>query len=220
MAQGMYQNLRGPLSEGSRQQIMAAWEQAMAEHADSPQVLLNAASFLERTDPERALGILQKAKTLSAAPGPEYAERIALIYAAAELAALDSGGKLNNIEMSRESVEKLRGQLQSSGDPALLAATGKILVQLSEHNTRGLELIQQAIRLDPGNAEWTEALQSAEAEPQRRLNYQQLMKAQRPQPGTPRISSHVADANLVSKVDPVYPPRALAARIREWLNSP
>lgn len=219
MAQGIYRS-REWLSQESRDQIRPAWEQAMAEYPDSPRVLLNAASFLERIDPERGLEILQRAKAMDAAVGPECERKAAAIYAAAESAGLGLAGKLNTIEMSRETGEKLRTQLENSGDPALLAATGQILSELSSprdngaQQRRGLELIQHAIQLDPGNAKWTEALESAEAEPQRKLNYETLMKPHPPQPGIVRIGSGVADASLVSKVDPVYPPLARSARVQ------
>jgi protein TonB len=40
------------------------------------------------------------------------------------------------------------------------------------------------------------------------------MKADSPQPGIVRIGSKAAEASLVSKTDPVYPPKAVAARIQ------
>ncbi len=202
-----------------RDQIKAAWEQAMADHSDSPHILLNAASFIEQTDPEPGLRILERAQAMDRATGPEYELAIAAIYATAERAGLGLT-KISNIEMSHETGEKLRAQLESSGDPALLAATGQILAELRSPSDgdvpyrHGLELIQRAIQLDPGNAKWTEALESAEAEPQRNLNYESLMKPQPQRPGTVRISSHVAESGLISKVDPVYPPLAASARVQ------
>ena len=83
-----------------------------------------------------------------------------------------------------------------------------------EQNRRGLELIQEAIQLEPSNPKWTEALEWAKAEPQRQLNYQNASIANIVRPGVVRISAEVAAANLVSKTDPVYPPLALQARIQ------
>jgi TonB family protein len=78
---------------------------------------------------------------------------------------------------------------------------------------RGLALIRQAIALDPGNAKWTAMLEDALAEPARRAAFQRL-RSEPPKPGFVRIGSAVAEASLISKVDPIYPAVALAARIQ------
>jgi hypothetical protein len=220
MAEGVFHPIKS-LSDESREQIQAAWEKAVREHADSPVVLFNAASSLQRTEPDRGLELLRQAEALDV-PAKQimYEHSVATIYAAAELQRLRPGGAINNIQMSDDSSARLRERLKESADPALLAEVGRILVQLNrprggeEQHHLGLELIQQAIQLDPGNAKWTKALQSAEAEPQRQLNYERLAHSEPLQRGTIRIGSQVAESSLVSKIDPVYPPFARAAHIQ------
>jgi beta-lactamase regulating signal transducer with metallopeptidase domain len=219
MAQGSFRG-RDPLSESSAEQIRVAWEDAVTRHADSPAVLVNAALFLERTDPERGLQLLRQAQSLDAGARDQPEREISTIYTAAELEAISPGVQLNNLHMSYETAVKLRAQLEASGDPALLAAAGRTMVEFNvppraseEQNSRGLELIRQAIALDPGNAKWTEALEEALTEPQRRLAFERL-RTEPPQRGLVHIGPSVAEANLVSKVDPVYPPLALTARIQ------
>ncbi len=218
MAQGMFR-FSVQLSDSSAEQIKTAWEDAVAKHGDSPVVLANAASFLERTDPERALQLFRDAQQLDASPN-RYEWAIAMIYAAAEAQAIQPEARLNNITMNSETLARLREQLAASGDPALLASVGRILVQLhapalggEQQNSRGLALIRQAIALDPGNPKWTTTLEDALAEPARRAAFQRL-RSEPPKPGLVRIGSAVAEASLISKVDPIYPAAALAARIQ------
>jgi hypothetical protein len=220
MAEGMFHPIKS-LSDPSREQIQAAWEEAIVKHSNSPVVLFNAASSLQRTEPERGLELLRQAEALDV-PAKQimYEHSIAAIYAAAELQSIHPGGEINNIQMSDDSSARLREGLKESADPALLAEVGRILVQLNrprggeEQHHLGLELIQQAIQLDPGDAKWTEALQSAEAEPQRKLNYERLAHSEPLQRGTVRIGSQVAESSLVTKTDPVYPPFARAAHVQ------
>jgi TonB family protein len=220
MAEGMFHPIKS-LSNQSREQIQAAWEEAIVKHSNSPVVLFNAASSLQRSEPERGLKLLRQAEVLDV-PAKQimYEHSVATIYAAAELQRLRPRGAINNIQMSDDSSARLRGQLKESADPALLAEVGRILVQLNtprggeEQFHRGLELIQQAIKLDPGNTEWTEALQSAEAFPQRQLNYERLAHSEPLQRGTVHIGSQVAESSLVSKTDPIYPPFARAAHVQ------
>jgi TonB family protein len=220
MAEGMFHPIKS-LSDPSREQIQAAWEEAIVKHSNSPVVLFNAASSLQRTEPERGLELLRQAEALDVpAKQVMYERSVAAIYAAAELQSIHPGGEINNIQMSDDSSARLHERLKESADPALLAEVGRILVQLNrprggeEQHHLGLELIQQAIQLDPGNAKWTEALQSAEAEPQRKLNYERLAHSEPLQRGTVRIGSQVAESSLVSKIDPVYPPLARAALVQ------
>jgi TonB family protein len=83
-----------------------------------------------------------------------------------------------------------------------------------EQTPRGLALIEQAIKLDPSNSKWKEALESAKAEPERRLSQQRLMQGGPMQEGTVRIGSEIAEAALISKTAPVYPSEAVMARIQ------
>jgi len=115
--------------------------------------------------------------------------------------------------MNAETSAKLRAQLEGAGDPALLAGMGRALAYYSPAAQQGLVLIRQAIALDPGNAKWTATLEDALAEPERRGAFQRL-RSEPPKPGLVRIGSAIAEASLISKVDPIYPPIALAARIQ------
>jgi TonB family protein len=213
MALGMFR-FGVQLSESSAEQIRAACEDAVAKHADSPAVLVNAASFLERTDPERGLQLFREAQALEPIPN-QYESGIATIYAAAELEAIRPAGRLNNIRMSAETSAKLRARVESSGDPALLAAVGRTIAQWGypPADQKGLALIRQAITLEPSNAKWAAVLEDALAEPERRAAFQRL-RSQPPKPGLVRIGSAIAEASLLSKTEPVYPPLALTARIQ------
>lgn len=209
------------ITENSRARLLAAWEEAITEHASSAAVLYNAAGFLEGRDPERGLALLRRAEALDPAHREKYDGAIVAIYAAGELQAITPDGQLNNIRVTSKTGAILREQLANSNNPALLAATGQFLVRMiiPERNGnlqlhRGLDLIQQAINLDAGDKKWTDALEWAQAEPQRQLNYAQLASAQAVSPGTVRIGPKVADASLIAKTDPIYPPLALRARIQ------
>jgi TonB family protein len=216
MAQGMFGT---KLSETSVEQIRTAWEEAIAQHAGSPAVLVNAASFLERTDPERGLQLLREAQALDPIPN-HHEQEIGVIYAAAELQAFRPEARLNNIQMSLETATKLRAEVESSADAALLTTVGRTLVQLNlpgqggeEQTNHGIALIRQAITLDPSNPKWTAALEDALSEPERRKAFERL-RTEPPKPGLVRIGAAVAEASLVSKTEPVYPPLALNARIQ------
>lgn len=214
MAQGMFR-FSVQMSESSAEEIKTAWEDAVAKHTGSPAVLLNAASFLERTDPERGLQLLREAQALDPVIPNRYESEIATIYAAAEFEAIRPRGRLNSFRMSAETSAHLRAQVESSGDPALLAAVGRTLARWGypPADQLGLALIRQAIALDPGNAKWPAVLEDALAEPERRAAFERL-RSEPPKPGLVRIGSAIAEASLIGKVDPIYPPVALAARIQ------
>ncbi len=157
-------------------QITAAWEEALLRSPKSPSVVFNAAIFLERTNPERALELF------NGLHDPHLTDRmVAGIYAAAELKKLapDSKARLNNIDMPAELATQLSDELENSGNPDRLSEVGQILVQQnplkSEQSGLGLALMQQAIDLDPGNQAWKDALDYAKAEPVRRENYRELV---------------------------------------------
>ena len=219
MAAGLFR--RGQLlSDDSWSTISSAWEKAIAENPTSPIVTFNAADFLAGTDPERALDLLQRAKALDPPHKQKYNTAITSIYTAAEIQAIHPDGQLNNIRINDETALRLRAALENSYDPTLLAKVGQLMAELrrqpepDQQLKRGLELIQQAISLDPSNPAWKEALASAQSAPQRRLNEERAFHTGTPQPGTVRIGSAVAEASLVTKVDPVYPPLARQARIQ------
>jgi TonB family protein len=219
MAQGIFHHAVLE-RESYKDQILAAWDTAMMERPESGVVRLNAANFVKQSDPERGLQLLREAKTLDTTLADECDRDIVGIYAAAQINALHPDASVNNVELSGEMGARLRAQLEGSNDPALLSETGRRLVMMNhwpeageEQHERGLELIREAMKLDPGNARWREDLRWAETEPQRRLAYQQ-MKNEPPQPGVIRIGSSIAEAALAAKVEPVYPPFAVTARIQ------
>jgi TonB family protein len=207
-------------NEESKRQIEAAWEEALARHNDSPTVISNAAAFIVHTDPSRALQLLKKAEALDSAHPEMYRSRIVAIYVTAEMKTMHPDGKFNGIDMQPETALGLRDRLETSNDAALLAETGKAIVEFGiqlhaeAQSKHGLELIQEAIQLDPNNPAWKEALEWAQTEPQRLANYEKVARAGAPQPGVVRIGSKVAEASLVTKIDPVYPPLAKEARIQ------
>jgi TonB family protein len=218
MASGMYDRTKW-LSERSKEQIMSAWEKAMEEHTNSMTVRFNAASFLEEADPERGLKLFQELEVLDPSNRAKYQGQIVAIYTAAEFHQLHPDGILNNIKITDESGERLRAQLAASNDPELLAGVGRFMVEFNvrqetEQTQIGLGLIQQAIKLDPGNSKWTEALESGKLEPERRRSLERLRETEPVQEGTVRIGSEVAEAALITKVYPVYPSAAVMARIQ------
>jgi TonB family protein len=207
---------REPLGEEFSNQITAAWEKAVAENPHSVAVLKNAANFVEKTNPERAMDLFRQAEFL--APGKHFHDE-GVIYALAEAKLIRPDAKFNNIDMSSETAARLRGQLDALHDPAALCSAGKMLVELSSGKpgdpqfALGLQLIQRAIDLDPGNVDWIDTMQAARGEPQLRAAYES-MRAGPPLPqGTVRIGAKIAEASLISKTDPVYPAAALSARI-------
>lgn len=198
--------------------IKAAWERALASHTTSADVLNNAGLFIEQDDPARALTLFREAMRLAVSDPDrrrQYLESMAVVYAAAVIADVHSGDPrflVNGMTFTSDTASALKTELQTSNDPALLSQTGTSLVQFRE-DAAGLRLIQQAIDLDPSNPHWQAALQSAKAEPIRRQNMQNMTSgghAQQPM----RIGEAVAASNLLTKVEPVYPSLARAARVQ------
>lgn len=208
-----------PLSDESEKQIASAWDDAIAAYPNSPDILSNAAQGLASSNPERSLQIVRELERSDPSHMEKYIHELVSFYAAAEMAVINPDGKLNGIQMTPELANNLRSELAQSTDPALFTATGQILVMLSHTAShaqyqRGLDLIHQAISLDPGNPKWTEALTSAEAEPQRRAATKALMAQTPQQQGIVRIGGKVAEGNLINKPEPVYPAAAQEARIQ------
>lgn len=203
-------------TQADHERMKAAWENALLQHSDSPDVLYNAGLFLQGEDSQRALGLFTQAQQLTAANEAKqarYLQAISTIYAAAMISDGSNGSgraSLSNIAISSTLAANLRTALDTSNNPALFNQVGTTLVQLSR-DEEGLSLIQRAIDLDPTNPKWKEALEWAQAEPARRRAMQQL--AAGPPSNAVRVSSQVAESNLVKKVDPVYPALAKQARI-------
>ena len=218
MASGMFNRSKW-LGEAAREQIKSAWAKAMEEHSNSTDVTFNAASYLADADPERGLQLIRDAEGLDPVNRPKYEELVINIFTAAEFHRLHPDGQFNNIQITDESGERLHALLAESNDPELLTKVGTLMVEFNAENegvqTRlGLGLIEEAIKVDPGNSKWPEALESAKAEPERRLSQERIRRSELLQPGMVRIGSEVAEAALISKVNPVYPSEAVMARIQ------
>jgi TonB family protein len=215
----------GPLySPETVDAVKSAWERAARDHPRSPGGFRGLGISVENEEPERALKLFQQAQQLSESGDPDrYRYNTARIYAAAIVTDLHLGDprfRLNGIQMGLNTATKLRNELEKSNDPALLSYVGTILVSLSEspgqdaQSKLGLEYLQRAIDLEPGNSKWASALEAAQAEPTRRRGFAALLHPENPPGVTIRIGAAVASANLVQHVDPEYPPLALQARIQ------
>jgi TonB family protein len=194
----------------------AAWDDALNKYPNSPDVVFHAGLFIESNDPRRALALFTRAAVLPPADSRAkagYLHAVSVIYAAAVITdqkAGDPSARINNIAMDQNLASTLRTEIETSNDPALLCQAGTTLVQLGQEE-EGLSLIQRAVDLDPANPKWKDALESAKAEPVRRQNLHELINGQAGR-GV-RIGEGVAEANLITKVEPKYPPLALQARI-------
>lgn len=150
---------------------------------------------------------------------------IARVYAGAVLAEMhDPLGRniqINAMEINPADATQLRAELDGSKDPALLSEVGTVLVQfyMFGADAKGVALIQKAISLDPTNPAWREALASAQAERVRRQN-EHIASQAASYPSTSgqspaiRVGRGVAESNLLTHLDPIYPPLALQARIQ------
>jgi tetratricopeptide (TPR) repeat protein len=203
-------------ASGDYELISKAWDNAVNEHPNSADVVFHAGLFIERNDPRSALDLFTRAAALTPADSRAqagYLHAIAVIYAAAimtDLRADNPSARINDIAMDQNLASTLRTELEISTDPPLLCQVGIALVQLGQ-DEEGLSLIQKAVDLDPANPKWRETLDSAKAEPARRQNLHDLINGQAGR-GV-RIGAAVAEANLITKVEPKYPPLALQARI-------
>ncbi len=191
------------------QLIKSAWEQALVDQADNRKVLYNAGLFFTRQDPVRAVHLLEQARQLET-------ENPSLLRAEADVYARAFGSPPSSPPaepMKSEDARSLQRELSSGSDPALLAEVGSDLIRWAHYGpdkslaAKGTELINRAISLDPSNEKWKTAAERATLSPPS------------PPGGTAasgtvvRIGAAVAEANLLHKVDPVYPSTALSIRI-------
>ncbi len=196
--------------------ISKAWDNALDQHPNSPDVVFHAGLFIIWSDPRRALDLFTRAAALSPPDSRAqagYLRAMSVIYATAVINDRNAGNpdaRINTIAMDENLASKLHTEVETSTDPALLCLVGTALVQASQ-DEEGLSLIQRAIDLDPSNPKWKEALESAKAEPVRRQKLHELING--PAGRGFRIGAGVAEANLITKVEPKYPPLALQARI-------
>jgi TonB family protein len=196
--------------------IKAAWDNAVDKYPNLPDVLFHAGLFIGNNDPRRALDLFTSANALPQTDSRGqngYLGAISLIYASAILTSRTNGdpiGRINNVAMDKSLANTLRAELDASNDPALLAEVGTTLVHVWLDD-QGSSLIERSIELDPANPKWKEALESAKVEPIRRQNLHDLANSQAGH--RVRIGAGVAAANLITKVEPKYPPLALQTSI-------
>jgi hypothetical protein len=118
--------------------------------------------------------------------------------------------------MKPADAQGLQREISAASDSALLAEVGSNLIRLGQSGpdsslkAKGTELINRAIGLDPTNEKWKSAAERATVAPPPPPPPPPTVNGPR---GPVRIGAHVAEANLMRKVDPVYPPAALPARI-------
>jgi len=196
----------GKLTEPDYALLKSAWEQAMIDQADNGKMLYNAGLFFARQDPVRAVHVLEQARQLDSENGA-ILKTEATVYAKAFLGSQSS-------PMKPADAQALQGELAGASDSALLAEVGSYLIGFARGpqtalKPKGMELINRAISLDPANEQWRHAAERAAFTPP-------------PPPpvgasGTPsgpvRVGAHVAEANLIRKVAPVYPAAAVPIRI-------
>lgn len=205
-------SFKAGLTEADYSLLKAAWEQAIIDQADSAKVLYNSGIFFTQREPLRAAHLLEQARQLDPDNIAIWRTEASLYAAAFQIAATTSSNVSNS--PSPPDFGELRAEIAASSDPALLSEVGSLIVGNGLNSTlkaKGMELINRAIALDPANEAWKAALQRATAPP-----------APPPPPPPPpaapplgavRIGNKVAEANLIRKVDPVYPSLALQARV-------
>ncbi len=205
-----------PLSESARNQMRDAWEQAVRDNPTSQQVILNAASLVERKDPRRGMALLRQAQALSSENRSSINGEIALLYTAAEMKVAGSPFMMNNIQMSPETAAVLHTELAALQDADILARVSQFLPMPipddgSHLNQRAAALLERANQIDPAHRQQRTEMQ---------LAFSQTNEAMRAtQPSDPsashiRISPNDSEANLISRVAPVYPEAAHAAHIQ------
>lgn len=194
----------------------AIWEQKLIETGNSPVVLFHAGLFFEYTDPERAAQLFHRARELEPSSG-KYLSAEATIYwvAFANHAFPDAPADGSYTEAAG----RLEHNLLTSTDASLVSQVGTELVQGSmanaseTQNARGYDLLQRAIDIDPENPKWKDAFEAVKAE------REAMAKAAREADAssvhaTVLTGPQASEANLLKKVEPVYPELATQARIQ------
>lgn len=182
----------------------AAWEVQLSKQSDSPVALYNAARMMERRDALRSVDLLDQARKVAShsATTHNYAQAEGWIYA--QSVARNSDGR-PMFPINLQQADALRAHLLASSDPELLSVSGQLMVARipdPESKKLGMQLMERAVSLDPENPKWQKNLEAAKNPP-----------AQKGLQGAVRIGGAVAEANLIQKVDPVYPPLARSAGI-------
>ncbi len=185
---------------GDYDSAKALWEQNLINNGSSPEVVYHAALFFRNSDLQQSAQLLGQARGLMPS-NPKYLDAQARIYVDTYL----DGSKRLDVpaNQSGDAEGILQAQLQGSTDAALLSRIGSMLVSLGREQSNeryrrtGMQLLEQAVVTDPSNPRWKEALASANVPT-----------------GPVRVGGQVAEANLLSRVEPVYPPLALGARVQ------
>jgi TonB family protein len=188
----------GPMNSASDyEQAKSNWEVQLEKRGQSPAVLYNAAVFLTPSDPVRAIDLLERARKLA----PSQSAYVAAEGTAYLMAFVRDADGNPSAPLTLDSANALKARLTGSSDAELLSGAGKVLATDGlepDVKKAGLRLMQRASYMGP---KWRSALE--EVSPEARLK----------STGAMRISSAEAEANLIDKVAPVYPPLARSGRI-------
>lgn len=193
--------------------VKAAWESALAINDSNPHIEYIAGLFFQSSDANRALALFSQAHELDH-ENYSFVQAEANIYRKAiQPDALD----LQQIQaVLPQQASALKTALSNSSDAMLVGLVGERLAMeiwrlrdctasCKTAATLGQQLLQQAINLQPDNPRWQHALRLS-----KQIASGQMPLAEGPQ----RIGGAVMEANLLTKVDPVYPPLALSARVQ------
>lgn len=162
--------------------LQDAWEQALATHLASPEILFHAGLFIQQDDPVRALILFRQAEGLvtDSEARARYFNAIAWVYTTAifaDLHANDPHFRLApGLDLATEAA--LHAELDTSTDPALLSKVGTNLVG-ARMDKPAFAYLQKAIDLDPQNPAWKAALESARFEQIRQQNIHELTEISR-----------------------------------------
>lgn len=188
--------------------VKAAWESALATNSDNARIEYNAGLFFQSSDANRALALFSQAHELEPTNN-SFVQAEANIYRKAIQP--DASDLKQTQTIPPEQASALKTALSNSSDAMLVGLVGERMVmslpQQCAERCRSVawQLLQQAINLQPDNPRWQHAL---------RMSKQIASGRMPPAEGPQRIGGAVMEANLLTKVDPVYPPLAQAARIQ------
>ncbi len=208
---GMRLHPMGALASPSAQydEEKALWEQNLIEHGTLPAVLYHAGLFFENSDLRRAVQLFQQARELQPL-NSEYLDAEARIYERA-ISKHFLPNATSTPTNEEDELATWQAQLNSSTDAALLSRVGAMLVDFGRVTPSdparqlGLQLLERAIAVDPANPKWKDALVSSNLP----ITAPTALPA-----GAVRIGGRVAEANLLNRVEPIYPPLAKAARVQ------
>ncbi len=188
--------------------LKSAWEQALIDQADNGKVRYHAGLFFTLKDPIRAVDEFERARQLDPENRAILQSESSLYARAFTRQSPRSWSILNPTE-----IQTLQGEIGRSTDPALLAEVGSDLIRFGQSSSdtslkpKGTELINKAISLDPTNEKWKAAAERAT------LTAPQQSPSGSDPTGAVRVGGRVAEANLLRKVDPVYPSDLIRARV-------